>query len=200
MSILDHWQLTEAELTQLVSDNPSLRGMMFGYIAEHKFHEMIISHPRVCALRKDDDHNRKLKGDRVFSCDGREIRIEVKSLQTNSIKRQENGRMTATAQCDASDRRRVTFADGSSLETTCLLPGEFDVLAINLFAFTNKWEFAFALNSELPRSTFRKYTPYQREQLLASLLKLEYPLQPPYTSDFDQILERITPLSDCFSL
>ncbi|GMO42589.1 MAG: hypothetical protein Pg6C_04120 [Treponemataceae bacterium] len=33
-SILETWDITEGELTELVNSNPSLRGMLLGYIAE----------------------------------------------------------------------------------------------------------------------------------------------------------------------
>ena len=39
------------------------------------------------------------------------------------------------AQVDASDRREVVLPDNSRVTTTCLLKGEFDILAINVFAF-----------------------------------------------------------------
>ena len=58
--------------------------------------------------------------------------IEMKSLQTSSV-RVFNGRMEGRCQVDASDKRVVTLPDGSEVETTCLLAGKFDILAINLF-------------------------------------------------------------------
>lgn len=110
------------------------------------------------------------------------FKIECKSLQTNSIRCLENT-FVGKAQCDASDRRTVTFADGSTLETTCLLAGEFDILAVNLFAFENKWRFIFAKNTDLPRSRFKRYTEEQRSQLLASLVPVTWPPQPPFRED-----------------
>lgn len=86
---------------------------------------------------------------------GHRFVVESKSLHTHSI-RKEGDVWLGKAQCDASDRRSVTFADGSTLETTCLLAGEFDILAVNLFAFQDEWRFVFAKNSELPRSTYKK--------------------------------------------
>jgi len=35
-SILKRWDVTEAELTELIEHNPSLRGILLGYIAEKK--------------------------------------------------------------------------------------------------------------------------------------------------------------------
>ncbi len=33
-SILKRWGLTEQELTEIIQENPSMRGLMLGYIAE----------------------------------------------------------------------------------------------------------------------------------------------------------------------
>lgn len=35
-SLLKRWDVTERELTEIVDQNPSLRGMLFGYTAEVK--------------------------------------------------------------------------------------------------------------------------------------------------------------------
>ena len=154
ISILKKWNLTEEELTEIINENPSMRGLMLGYIAEYKLRKMHFTDPRFSNVIKDDDHDRRKKGDLRVTYKGREVLIECKSLQTNTIRKTESGYI-AKYQCDASDRRKVTFSDGSTIETTCLRVGEFDIIAVNLFSFEEKWRFAFALNSELPRS---KYT------------------------------------------
>ncbi len=43
-SILDRWGITEHDLTELVDKNPSLRGIMLGYVAEKKFHDKFLDH------------------------------------------------------------------------------------------------------------------------------------------------------------
>jgi len=88
-------------------------------------------------------------------------------------------------------RRNVTFPDGVTLSTTCLLAGDFDLLAVNLFGFENKWRFAFAKNNELPRSKYAKYRPYQRQYLLASLVTITWPLQHPFYEDPLPLLDEI---------
>jgi hypothetical protein len=57
----------------------------------------------------------------------------------------------------------VHLPNGESVETTYLLVGGFDLLAVNLLEFGQEWRFAFAKNSDLPRTTSSKYTPEQRE-------------------------------------
>jgi hypothetical protein len=98
---------------------------------------------------------------------------------------------TGVAQVDASDSREISFPDGSKLKTTCLRRGEFDLLAINCFAFGEKWRFAFALNSELPANTYKKYSEYQRQHLLPSLISVEWPLQPPFTENLFELFDKI---------
>lgn len=188
--ILDRWELTHEEFTHLVDSNPSLRGVTLGYIAEHKFHEMFLNNPLVSRARKEDDHNRKRKGDRTFDYKGHSFIVEVKSLQTNLVKRVGDLRM-GKSQVDASDRRTVTFKDGTTLETTCLLRGEFDVLAVNCYAFDNEWRFAFALNRDLPKNTWRKYTPAQQDALLPTLIPVTWPPQEPFVSDPFVLLDRL---------
>lgn len=190
LTILERWQITAEELTEIVDTNPSMRGNMFGYVAEMKLRKMWFSSERITHSVKYDDHDRKKKGDLVVTYKGYSFIIESKSLQANSIKRI-GDKFSGTAQCDASDRRIVTLPDSSTVNTTCLLVGEFDLLAINIFAFTNEWRFLFAKNSELPRSKFRKYNDYQRQHLLASLVPIVYPSEPPLTDEPFALLDEI---------
>lgn len=195
-SLLKRWDITEQELTEIVDQNPSLRGMLFGYVAEVKVRIHVASDDRVSNLVKDDDHDREKKGDLRFFYGGREFVMETKSLQTNSIQVDETldgTRYKGTAQCDASDRREVQFPDGSTLTTTCLLVGEFDVLAINIFGFFGEWRFVYAANLDLPRSRHRKYTPEQRENLLATSIPVQWPLPEDsiFTTDLPALLDRL---------
>lgn len=190
-TILKRWGITERELTELVDQNPSLRGILLGYVAEKKFHDQYLSHPDISEKGKDDDHDRKKKGDRRIVYKGRTFLVEVKSLQTHSVKNLGGDRWIGKVQVDASDRRLVTFPNKTKLNTTCLLRGEFDVLAVNCFAFGERWRFAFALNSELPENTFSKYTAYQRKHLLPSLITVEWALQPPFTDNPFTLLDKV---------
>ncbi len=190
-TILKRWGITELELTELVEQNPSLRGILLGYVAEKKFHDNFLSHPDITEKQKDDDHDRKKKGDRRIIYKGRAILVEVKSLQTNSVEHFDDDTWQGKVQVDASDRRMVALPDGSTLNTTCLLRGEFDVLAVNCFAFGEQWRFAFALNTELPENTFKRYTDYQRKYLLPSLMTVDWPLKPPFTDNFFELLDRL---------
>lgn len=189
-SILDRWSITCDELTQLVDENPSLRGIMLGYVAEHKFREIIEKHPHISSTKKYDDHDRSRKNDRVIVYNGEEFSVEIKSLQTNLIKK-DGTIWRGRAQVDGSDRRVVKFPDGSELNTTLLLRGQFDILAVNCFAFQKEWRFAFALNRDLPKSTFKKYTQAQRDQLIASLVPVSWPPEYPFVTDPFPLVETL---------
>lgn len=193
-SILSRWGILENDLTELIDQNPSLRGILLGYVAEKKFHDAFLNHPHISHKGKDDDHNRKLKGDRRIVYRDIPLTIEVKSLQTNLVKRLGEDAWIGKSQVDASDSREVAFPDGSRLKTTCLLRNEFDILAVNCFAFGEKWRFAFALNEDLPQNTFKKYSDYQRKYLLPTLIPVEWPLKPPFVSDplllFEKVITR----------
>lgn len=192
-SLLDLWKITESELTQIVDENPSLRGFMLGYIGEYKLKNFLLSDSRVTSLIKPDDHKRGAgnKNDMMITYQNRVFSVEVKSLQTNSIKRLDNSRFIGTVQVDASDRRPVILPDGSQVETTCLLRGEFDLLALNLFQFRDEWDFAFILNRDLPATTSRKYTEYQQKYLLSTSVKIGLPLELPYEYDPFILLDRL---------
>lgn len=189
-SILARWQITAEELTELVDANPSMRGNMFGYVVEMKLRKMWFSSEHVTHAVKYDDHDRKKKGDLVITYRDHSFIIESKSLQTNSI-RKVGDKFTGRAQCDASDRRVIRLPDGSSVNTTCLLVGEFDLLAINVFAFNDEWRFLFAKNKDLPRSSYRAYTQTQRAYLLASLVPIVYPPEPPLYDEPFKLLNEI---------
>lgn len=178
-SILTRWDITIEELTRVVDDNPSLRGMVLGYLAEQKLESLWLSSPEIEAIGKHDDHDRRRKGDRVIRYRGGEFVFESKSLQTSTVKATDDGWFGRT-QVDASDRRTIRLPSGDMVVTTCLLRGEFDILAVNLFAFENQWRFVFAKNADLPGSRHRGYTEYERQHLLATMVPVHWPPRPPF--------------------
>ena len=196
-SIFELWEITEQQLSELVTQNPSLRGIILGYIAEKKFHDMFLNNPEISDINKDDDHDRSRKGDRRITYKGHTLIIEVKSLQTKTVEKIDKNNWVGKAQVDGSDKRTIKFKDGSELHTTLLKKGEFDLLAVNCFAFGQEWRFAFAKNRDLPCSNFKKYTEEQRKQLIASLIPVQWPPQPPFTMDFIQILDEIIADRNC---
>jgi hypothetical protein len=162
-----------------------------GFLAEYRLSEMHFSDARIHHWNRYDDHDRTRRGDFWFTYRGVRLSIEVKSLQSNSVQKLEDGTFTGTVQVDASDSKIIKLPDGSSLKTACLLAGGFDILAVNLFEFEQKWRFAFAKNSDLPRSTYKKYTEYQRSCLLATSVRVTWPLQPPFRDEPFSILDEL---------
>ena len=181
-TVLQRWGITAEELTRVVDENPSLRGMIIGYLAELKLETIWLTRPGISHVSKADDHDRSRHGDRTVRYKDHVFTFESKSLQTASV-RKTDGIWTGKSQVDASDRRTVTLPDGSTVATTCLVTGSFDILAVNVFAFEEKWRFAFAKNEDLPRSRYRNYTPYQCQHLLATLVTVTWPPAPPFRDE-----------------
>jgi hypothetical protein len=183
------WVNTET-IFRVIQENPSLRGIVYGYVSEMEFERHYLkTRKSIERYSKDDDHQ-KTKADRTVIYKGKPITIQIKSVQTNSI-RFERGTFVAKVQNDASDRRRVRLPDGSTLETTCYVVGEYDILAVSLHPFTGTWRFAFKENSKLLRTTSKKYSRTQQQHLLATLETMPYPLDATWTEDFDAILETV---------
>ena len=125
-----------------MENNPSLRGVVIGYLAELKLRQFFENDRHISKLFKYDDHDRKKKSDLVVVYNGKEYSFESKSLQTNTVKNSPVPGIEKIAkfQCDASDCRDIELPDGDKLKTTLLKYGEFDILAVNMFAFHGKWE------------------------------------------------------------
>lgn len=188
-NFLSSWHLTLEELGDMVVNNPSLRGFMVGYMAESKIRSYFLRHPEISNVFKPDDHDRSNKCDIVLTYKNRQFTFEVKSLQTNSVKKTISG-LKGTFQCDASDRRIIELPNGHRVNTTNLKFGDFDIVAINLFAFTGNWDYAFALNRDLPMATPGKSKKAENvisdedlKYLIKSSIKITYPLEPPFVSD-----------------
>lgn len=188
---MEFWDITPDELSTIVNDNPSMRGLMFGYVAEYKLKTLWLSRPEIQGLARPRAHDRKQKCDFRFSYQGVDVRLEVKSLDTAKV-RFDGMKYTGTFQCNASDTTDVHLPDGNTVSTNCLLVGGFDVLAVCLFAFGGSWRFAFALNEDLPRTTWRGYTPDQQKYLLKSTIKISWPLEFPFEPDLFSVLDRLT--------
>lgn len=181
-----HWIKTDA-LVQIIIENPSLRGIIYGYVSEAAFCNFL-DERGITDHFKPDDH-KKTKSDRNFQYNGREYTLQLKSIQTNTLKQSSDGRFLAKIQNDASDRRKITLPGGDILETTCYLAGEYDILGVSLQPFTGEWRFAFKKNRDLKRSTYRKYPPEVQQILLATLEDLAYPLTPDWTEDLTSLLD-----------
>lgn len=188
--LLTSWGITSAELSEIVSENSSMRGLMFGFVAEYKLKKEWLLRPGITNLERPRSHDRKQKYDFLLDYRGVPVRLEVKCLDTPKV-RFNDGIFHGSFQCNASDTTKVALPDGTTVITNCLPVGGFDVLAVCLFAFGNTWRFAFALNDDLPLTTWRKYTAAQQVALLKSSMKISWPLQAPFTDDLFAVLDRL---------
>lgn len=191
MGVTESWGLSLDELNDILSHRPSMRGMLMGFVAEYRISKLYFSDARIHKWTRYDDHDRKRRGDFWFTYHGREFALEVKSLQSNSVRKIADDQYTGTVQVDASDSKPILLPNGDTLKTACLVVGGFEILAVNLFEFGQKWRFAFAKNSDLPRSTYKKYTADQRKHLLATSIKVTWPLEAPFRDEPFSILDEL---------
>jgi hypothetical protein len=95
-TILDRWSITADDLTAAIDENPSLRGMLLGYVAEYKLRTLwFTDRPGVTHYVKHDDHNRKKKSDLVVTYNGvAHGRIEILADELGSEGRRVVGRQS----------------------------------------------------------------------------------------------------------
>lgn len=195
-SFLDKLSITLEELDAVLEENPSLRGTIIGYLGEIKLRGLLSENEQITVLPKPDDHDRSQKYDLPIEYKGHTFKIEVKSLQTNSIKvphKRKDIDFQATVQCDASDCRSIVLPNGKTVTTTCLLYGDFDILAVNMYMFNKKWEFAFALNEKLPHTgKGSKKHPIPKNcqnYLMKTSFSITYPIEGFFTSDICSLMD-----------
>ena len=160
--------------------------MVYGYVSEQRF-AGTLGGRGIREHHKPDDH-KKTKSDRTFTYGSKEYTIQLKSIQTNSVKEPSPGKFTAKIQNDASDRRKITLPNGKSIETTCYQVGEYDILGVSLQPFTGDWRFAFKKNRHLKTTTSKKYDPSTQKYLLATLEDMAYPLTDDWTEELASLL------------
>lgn len=180
-----------ADLISAIKRAPSLRGMILGYIAEEMFEKHLRSDiSAIDEIHKHDDHNREEnKSDRSVDYKGRRYTIQLKSIQTNSIAFSTSANcLVADVQNDASDRRNIRLPNENTVHTTCYKRGEYDILAVPLFPFTLKWEFAYKLNKHCRTCTSKLYEADDLQYLLSTMEKIQWPLDESWTSDLVSLL------------
>jgi hypothetical protein len=181
-------------LLEVMRDNPSLRGFTYGYVAENEFvHWLKDREIEAHQHYKPDDH-KKTKSDRTLTYKGKAHTIQLKSMQTNSIRdakeadRKAGIKFTATVQNDASDSRDVLLPNGHTVHTTCYKAGEYDVLCVSIQPFVGRWDFAFKRNGDLRRTTDPRYAGDDRQYLLATTERITWPLSDGWTTELFSLL------------
>lgn len=176
-------------LLRLVKDNPSLRGFVYGYASEYEFTQYLEGLGRLFAKHYKLDDHLKTKADRTLVYRRRAYTIQLKSIQTNLTKEIRPGIFATKVQNDASDSRRIRLPNGHTVQTTCYLVGEYDILGVSLQPFVGRWEFAFKKNKNLKRTTSPKYSKADRKYLLATLEDFSFPLDPSWSTDLLSLLK-----------
>lgn len=170
--------------------------MVYGFLAEIQFGHWLHKNGIPLDTHIVDDDHAKTKSDRTIPYNGRRYTIQMKSMQTNSIRESDPGTFRAGVQCDGSDRRAVTLPNGNTVLTTNYVAGEFMVLATALHPFTGAWDFAFRLNSTLERTTSSKYAEADRQYLLKTMVRITWPLEEPWTTDLLGLLDQTPDLGE----
>lgn len=182
------------DLVMSIKRAPSLRGMILGYIAEEMFEKYVPKKYGFISsddIEKHDDHDRKFnKSDRTIRANGRLYRVQLKSIQTNSIKRNlETGVLQADVQNDASDARTIVMHDGTKIITTCYARGDYDILAVPLFPFTGDWQYAYKRNVDCRSTNSKKYIEDHWAFLLSTTETITWPLSDDWHSNLADLLD-----------
>lgn len=190
MTVFDKWGFTPEEVSDLIEANPSFKGLVAGYLAEVQLRRMHFSDRRAKYIGKADDHDRTRSGDLIIEYRANTFDVESKSLNGSNFKLID-GVWYGKAQIDGSDSRPKVLPDGTEVSTVLLPYGTFDIVAVNLFEFTQEWRFVFARNRDLTCSKHRKLTAEQQKYLIGSSQTVSWPPQAPWTDDPYQLMDEI---------
>ncbi|MFB6177841.1 MAG: hypothetical protein ABEI99_12005 [Halobaculum sp.] len=197
------WQLDPEEFNRIIDQNSNALSAIYGYVAEERLREGFLEgDPRVANVRSPEDQDSGDKGDWAFEYRGEPMKIEVKSLQTHTI-RSVDTEQTKLGEDDgtrwragfhlkgSSDQRTVEY-DGKEYNTTLMNVEESDVdiMAVNLYRIEDRWRFAFLRVDDLPRSK-GDYPDGLRKQLAKSQIRLTVPLEDPFTEDLYGLMDQI---------
>lgn len=181
-------------LAEMCLANPSLRSFIVGYQAEYMARREISRQLGIKMedFKKYDDHDRSKHGDIWFDYHGREYSVECKCLQTNYCKYDEiTGSWTGKFQCDGSDACDITLDNGHTVNTVAYPFGLFDIVAVGLFAFGDRWAFAFVRSEDLVPRKYTKRSKIPEEDcpyFIQTMQNITLPLKAPYTEHILELL------------
>lgn len=148
MSILSDF--TFGEIESVLEQNPSLRGFVQGYLAEIALMKYLKHIPGVSNVYKIPDRDLQ-KGDIHISYNGLSLTIEVKSVSSRGIREDTmHESWDGLVGCKNSDRRVALLENGIEFNTSNIIRGTFDILAISTYAVNEKWDFLYMENRFLP--------------------------------------------------
>lgn len=192
LDLYTYLQMPHEVLSKMVMAHPSLLGIVQGYAAEYFLKIDLLKNPHVSSVEKEKDSDRSKRWDLSTIYKDKLISIELKSLAKDP--EVGDGHWQGKVSFKSSDKKEVEFPDESTFDTTLLIKGQFDILAISCFSLMEGWFFLYALNSELPMSTSDKLSEYQRQHLLANPIKLDSRNLGPFTRDFNDVCDRLLKL------
>ncbi len=200
------WELSPEEFNRIIHKNSNALSAIYGYVAEERLRELYLEDDeRVDNLRSPEDQDATDKGDWAFTWRGEPMKIEVKSLQTHTIKEVESTnsssegsesneptRYRAGFHLKGSSDQRIEQYEGEEYRTTLMNveDSDIDIMAVNLYKLRDEWDFAFLRVEDLPRSK-GNYPEGLRRQLARSQIKLTVPLQEPFTDDLYQLMDQV---------
>ncbi len=169
MSILSDF--TAEEIESVINDNSSLRGYLQGYLAEIALKKRLLLIPGVTHVEKIRDQSKE-KGDLRVTYRDCIMTIEVKSVSTDSVRDDLlNESWQGTVSLKSSDKRELVIEGVGIVDTTSLPKGEFDILAISIYAVAGTWDFLYIENEYLP----------EKDPELPGLLKTRFVVNPEIT-------------------
>lgn len=153
MSILS--EFTEEEIDSVIYDNPNLRGYLQGYLAEVALKKQLMLLEDVTNVEKIPDRAVE-RGDLRVVYKGVPLTIEVKSIKTDSVKQDTlHDTWQGTVSCKSSDKRSIEVQGVGTVQSSSLIKGGFDILAISCYAVSGKWDFVFIDNEYLPPKDYQ---------------------------------------------
>lgn len=143
-----------SDIQMLMEENSSLRGYLQGYLAELMLRRKLMSVEGVTRVEKIPDRDEE-KGDLRISYRDKIIRMEVKSIATNSVKTDVlNETWQGMVLVKNTDKRMLELDGLGQITSTNIIKGEFDILAICCFAVRGNWDFMFIESRFLPEPDF----------------------------------------------
>jgi hypothetical protein len=144
--------VTLEEIADLLFENSSLRGFLQGFVAERRLSQWLLTFPEIERVEKIPDQSEE-KGDLRVTYKGEIIRIELKSIATDSVRHDVlNDTWQGKVRTKATDRRDIEIEGLGVIRTSCLVKGEFDVLGISTLAVDGQWTYMFMDAAFLPET------------------------------------------------
>jgi hypothetical protein len=194
LNLWERLDLTPELLAEIINENSTVQGMLFGYAAEYNARDLI--KPLVSKIKKINDQKRGQTGDWSITYQQQIIKMEVRCIHEADAKRHIGINMhQAIVPLDVSSKRELTLPNSNiTLRTVNVLRDHYDVLCVGCFHIYHKRSFAFILTKDIPslsNSKDKELKPYQH-LFLPTTIKINFPLKPPYYDDpikaFDALL------------